>query len=276
MVATSDLAAQLRTATLIAAEAAELALLHRLRGVETLEKGPRDLVTEADRAVEALVAQRLAQAFPDDLVVGEEGTGAGQPLPPGLRCWYVDPIDGTTNYLKGLPTWGVSIGLADGAGDLLLGVIAMPAAGEVFTAARGHGAQRNGVPITCSTEARLDRTLIAHAHSSRSAERWGGAQPLRAAVGALMAASLGTRMQGCSVADLTSVATGRIDAAFVGGMHPWDVAAGLLIAREAGVVVTTPDGSPATGPATAFLASPAAVHHQIRDLLAEHGAVLTS
>lgn len=265
---------ELHAATLIAAEAAEVALSYQLRGVETQQKGPGDLVSEADRAVEALIATRLASAFPADHVVGEEGTGEGLVVPPGVRCWYVDPIDGTTNYLKGLPTWGISMGLADADGALLLGVIVLPVTGEVFTAARGHGAQRNGVPIRCSTESRLDRTLVTYALPGRSDEQWG--PTMFDGVRSLMAQALGTRMQGCSVADLTSVAMGRIDAVVAGGMSPWDVAAGLLIAAEAGVRITTPDGQISTGPDTAFVASPPAVHDDLRQVLDAWGALPVS
>lgn len=267
-----DLREQLRHATLIAADAAQLAL-HLQHRVEVEEKGHADLVSQADRAVEALITRRLEEAFPHDHVIGEEESGGDMTVPDGVRCWYVDPIDGTTNYLKGLPAWGISMGLADSDGALLLGVIVLPVTGEVFTAVRGQGAQRNGVPIRCSSADRLDRTLVAYAHVGDGPAAWGGEQALAAATGALMRITLGTRVQGCSVADLTGVATGRIDATFAGGMSPWDVAAGLLIAAEAGVQITTPDGRPVTGPSGAFLATPPATHAAIRDVLRDHGAV---
>ncbi|HUG82998.1 MAG TPA: inositol monophosphatase family protein [Euzebya sp.] len=269
----SSLLGDLDLALAIASDAGDLALSYLHRGVMTLQKGSRDLVSEADRAVERLIVDRLAEAFPADFVVGEEGTGGGLSPPADTRCWYVDPIDGTTNYLKGLPSWGVSIGLADHDGTLLVGVIVLPVSGEVFTAARGGGARRNGVPIRCSTEARLERTLLAHAHSPGSAEQWGGPGALTAATAGLMGQVLGTRLQGCSVADLASVAMGRIDATFAGGMSPWDVAAGLLIAAEAGARITTPDGRTSVGPDSAFLASSHGVHEALRAVLAQHGAI---
>lgn len=266
-----DLHAQVGVAAAIAVEAGELALRLRSRGVEVEQKGPGDLVSEADRAVEALIGRRLAVAFPDDHVVGEEGAGAGEPVADGARTWYVDPIDGTTNYLKGLPAWGVSMGLVDATGAVLLGVIVLPATGEVFSAARGQGARRNGVPIRCASETRLDRALIAYAMPGRSAEQWGA--EVFGRVRTLMSQALGTRMHGCAVADLTAVAAGRVDAVVAGGMSSWDVAAGLLIAAEAGARITTPDGATPLDPAAAFIVSAAPLHVAIRAILVGPEAV---
>ncbi|WP_370327909.1 inositol monophosphatase [Euzebya sp.] len=265
------LLADLATATEIAAAAASEALAWFHRDVEWVEKSSAtDLVSDADRAVEQLIVGRLHDAFAADDVVGEEGTDVDGTARDGARCWYVDPIDGTTNFLKRLPLWGISMGLADADDTLLAGVVVLPVTGEVFTAARGHGAWRNGVPIRCSDVDRLDRTLITYALAGDRGS-WGPAIAQGAL--ALAATALGTRMQGCSVADLTSVAMGRIDATIGGGMSKWDVAAGLLIAAEAGVRITTPDGAPSTGPDDAFVASPPAVHDAIRAVLADAGAL---
>ncbi len=272
----TDLGAELDLAVTIAAEAADVALGFFHRDLEWIEKNPRDLVSVADRTVEAHIVGRLATAFPDDAVVGEEGGGSGMVASVGQRCWHVDPIDGTTNFLKGLPSWGISMGLADVDGSLLLGVVVLPVPGEVFSALRGGGATRNGVPIHASRADRLDRCVVAYALAGRSAEDWGMGEGLRVGVARVMAQALGTRMQGCSVADLTSVAMGRIDATVAGGMSSWDVAAGLLIAAEAGAMITCPDGSPSVGADTAFIASPPAVHEEIRRLLLEDPAVTAS
>ncbi len=262
----SDLGVELDVATSIAADAADVALSFLHRGVEWVEKNPRDLVSEADRAVERLIVARLGRAFPDDDVVGEEGTaGTVGVATAGRRRWYVDPIDGTTNYLKGLPAWGVSLGLADPDDELLVGVIVLPVTAEVFTAVRGGGARRNGVPIRVSDPATLDRTVITYALAPRTPDQWGA--DLHPRLRTLMAQALGTRMQGCSVADLTSVAMGRIDATVAGGMSPWDVAAGLLLVAEAGGRITAPDGTPVTGPASAFVAGSPSVHPAILSVL---------
>ena len=270
---TARLRSELEVAATIAQDAADLAYSWFHRSVEWVEKGHADLVSVADRETEELIAGRLAEAFPDDLVIGEEGTGSELEPRPGQRRWYVDPIDGTTNFLKGLPNWGISIGLADGDDDLLLGVIAMPATGALFTAARGLGATRNGVPVRCHDTDDLGRTLVTYAITATGAAHFGGDDAMMTGFRALTRRTLGTRMQGCSVADLTALAEGTIDASMAGGMSKWDVAAGLLIAREAGVMITRPDGSPSTGPDTVYVASPPGVHAELRRILAENGAI---
>lgn len=267
------LRAELRTATTIGGQAADLAYSWFHRSVEWIEKGHADLVSVADRETEALIAERLAEAFPDDLVIGEEGTGAELVPQAGQRRWYVDPIDGTTNFLKGMPNWGISIGLADGNDDLLLGVVIMPVVGAVFTAGLGLGASRNGMPVQCHDTDDLGRTLVTYAITGSGAEHFGGDEAMMTGFRALTRRTLGTRMQGCSVADLTALADGTIDAAMVGGVNKWDVAAGLLIAREAGVRITRPDGAISTGPDTVFVASPPRVHAELREILARTGAI---
>lgn len=264
--AAQDLAHARAVASAIAAEAGELALSFFHREVRTEAKGAYDLVSEADRAVEALIVRRLGEAFPDDAVVAEEGSG-DETVGEGGRRWYVDPIDGTTNFLKGLPDWGVSIGLAGPGDEPLVGVIAMPRHGTLHSAARGQGTTRNGVPIRCSDVDRLDRTLVSHAHTRTSGEQWGGLDKLRRGYFGVATSSLGTRMQGCSVADLTRVADGVIDATWAGGMSRWDVAAGLVIMLEAGVRVTDVAGDDVTTVATAFVASPPGVHAALRALI---------
>lgn len=268
-----DLREVLRLATTIAADAGNIALSYWHQGVEWLEKSPRDLVSVADQTVETFIAERLGAAFPNDDVLGEEGTRSASGSERHGRCWYVDPIDGTTNYLKGLPNWGISMGLAAADGALLVGVVVLPVTGEVFCAAKGHGATRNGVAIHVSDVDRLDRTLVTYALTGSSGDQWAAHGGLSSGVRALMATTLGTRMQGCSVADLTSVAMGRIDATIAGGMSEWDVAAGLLIAAEAGAVITTPDGTTSRGPDLAFVASSPGVHDAIRQVLADNGAI---
>lgn len=257
-----DLATELDVAAGTAAEAAELlrSLFHHRP--PTLEKGDRDLVTQADLDSEALITRRLQAAFPDDVVIGEEGTGRGED-PTGRRRWYVDPVDGTTNFVKGLRSWGVSVGLCAADDTLLLGVIVLPLLGEVYTAVRGGGARRNGVPIRSSDVDRLDRLVVTYAHARGSAEQWGGERRFRAGIAAMMGATLGTRIQGCATADLTGVASGTLDVMWAGALSKWDVAAGLLIAQEAGAVATDPSGAPVTTPVPSFLLAPKAVHADV-------------
>ncbi|MGI9017696.1 MAG: inositol monophosphatase family protein [Euzebya sp.] len=142
-------------------------------------------------------------------------------------------------------------------------------AGEVALSFLHRGVEwieKNSRDLVSETD-RLDRTVIAYALTSQAAEQWGGQAAMDSGVRALSRQALGTRIQGCSVADLTSVAMGRIDATVAGGMSKWDVAAGLLIVAEAGGVITSPAGDHTSGPAAAFVASPPGVHDAIRALL---------
>lgn len=125
-------------------------------------KGAVDLVTDTDRAVEALVVERLRRAFPDHLIVGEEGSVGQPPARPraGQYAWYIDPLDGTTNFAHGHPHFAVSLGLARDD-ELLLGVVTDPLRGETFAAARGAGATLNGAPFRVSTVSELSRALLA-------------------------------------------------------------------------------------------------------------------
>lgn len=117
----------------------DLLLEYRERGVEVERKGRIDLVSEADRAAESLIRDHLTDAFPDDPIVGEEGEVLEEDVVAGHPRWYVDPLDGTTNYLHGASRWAVSLGWADPSGTIELGVVDAPAKGEPFTGERGHG-----------------------------------------------------------------------------------------------------------------------------------------
>lgn len=241
-------------------------LAHFHRGVKVEDKGDRDLVSVADREAEALLLDRLAAAFGDDAVVAEERDGHGTRAPAGRRRWYVDPLDGTVNFLKGLPLWGISLGLCDPDDRPLAGVIVFPLSGTTYTAVRDAGARRDGVPLQPTRADRLDRALAAFAHPG-AAGPWGGRDRVAAGRAALNGVMLGSRVQGCSVADLCAVADGTVDVLWTDGMAPWDVAAGLLIAREAGVQVTDPDGRAVDTPCGSFLATAPALHDTVRTLI---------
>lgn len=185
-----------------------------------------DVVTQMDRAAEKLIRERILAARPDDSFLGEEdGFTAGTS---GVR-WVVDPIDGTVNYLYGLPDWGVSVA-AEMDGEAVAAVICLPVRGEVFTAVKGGGAFLNGEPIRCTTGKMLGSALVG--------TEFGYAADDRAAQGGVMAAILprvqGVRVSGATVVDLAWVAAGRLDGWFMLGAQPWDVAAGLLLVSEAG------------------------------------------
>ncbi|HLI01328.1 MAG TPA: inositol monophosphatase family protein [Acidimicrobiales bacterium] len=204
---------------------------HRPTAEERRTKsGPADWVTDSDVAVERHVRHELAAAFPGHAVVGEE-LGRDEPADDRPR-WYLDPIDGTTNFVHGLAGYTFSLSLADGDG-LVLGVVANPRSGEVWDAVRGQGARLDGHPI--STTAATDLTggivlteLAAH-------QVWPG---LAEAMADLSHRHCATRILGSSAVSVVSVAAGRAAGVLFGGnAHPIDVSAGVLIAREAGAVV---------------------------------------
>jgi myo-inositol-1(or 4)-monophosphatase len=205
-----------------------------------------DMVTEMDRAAEALIIEALSTARPDDGFLGEEGTDRAGTS--GLR-WVVDPLDGTTNYLYGYPAWSVSIAAVDDAGSLV-GVVHDPRAGETFTAVRGAGAWCDGLAISVGRPPDLASTLVGTGFAYRAQERaW------QAAVLAhVLPRVRDIRRAGSAALDLCSVGAGRLDAYYERGIMPWDSAAGILVASEAGAQWTAL--SAADHPAGLAIASP--------------------
>ncbi|WP_261165777.1 inositol monophosphatase family protein [Microbacterium sp. Marseille-Q6965] len=217
----------------IAAEAAELAARRRAEGVAIAASKSTlaDIVTEADREVEALIRARLAAHRPDDAFFGEEsGTDTGTS---GIT-WVVDPIDGTVNYAFGMPAWAVSIGVVEGGADpmtwhALAGVVHAPVLGEVFEAAAGDGAWLGGRRLAVTREAPAG-ALIATGFSYDAASR----QEQLALVQRVMPLARDLRRIGAASLDLAYVAAGRLDAYYERGLRPWDLAAGTLLVQEAG------------------------------------------
>lgn len=200
-------------------------------------KGVVDLVTETDRAVERLVTERLHAAFPDHVVVGEEAASAagGARRPPAARfAWYLDPLDGTTNFAHRHPHFAVSLGLARGA-ELLLAVVADPLRDETFVAVRGGGATLNDAPIRVSATAELAAALLA---TGTPYDRRAQADLYLGVIRDFMLRSQGIRRAGSAALDLCWVACGRLDAYWEWRLGPWDVAAGALLVREAGGAVS--------------------------------------
>lgn len=207
-----------------------------------------DMVTELDRASEAIVVSSLLAARPDDAIVGEEGADLAGTS--GIS-WLVDPIDGTTNLLYDLPGWAVSIAAADASGTVAA-VVYVPTFGDLFRAVRGGGALLNGRPISCRDRGDLATALIGTGFAYRAEKR--------AEQGQLAARLLplvrDLRRSGAAAVDLCSVACGRLDGYYEEGLAPWDLAAGALIAHEAGAVLTDLDGGPVR-PASVLAAGPA-------------------
>ncbi len=234
-------------------------LLERVDGpLETRQKGARgDLVTIADRASETLIVERLLAGFPDSAILGEEGgTHAGTS---GER-WIVDPLDGTTNYAHGYPMYCVSIAY-ERAGEVLAGVIYAPRLGELFAAAKGRGATRNGAPIRVSAAGTLDDALVCTGFVPARYER-NGANFAR-----LSHLAQAVRRDGSAALDAAFVACGTFDAFWEFDLKAWDVAAGGLIVREAGGTVTAIDGSAYAVEGGSFLATNGAIHAAMRDAL---------
>jgi myo-inositol-1(or 4)-monophosphatase len=222
----------------IAIEAGELAARRRAEGVEVAatKSSIVDVVTAADREVEELVRARIADARPDDAILGEEGGVAAGTS--GLT-WVVDPIDGTVNYLYGIPHYAVSIAVVEGDPDpatrsALAGAVFAPPAGELFHAAQGGGAFLNDHPIFVNPRPPLEQALIGtgFAYNAETRARQGEV------VARLLPRVRDIRRQGVASLDLCAVACGRLDGVFERTLSPWDHAAGALIAREAGAVVT--------------------------------------
>lgn len=221
-------------AVAVARETAALALEVRERVVDRerldTKSSATDVVTEGDTACEALVRERLAGARPDDLVLGEEGGTTGTPAPGQVR-WIVDPIDGTVNYTHGLPWFSVSLG-AEVDGHIVAGAVVEPVSGRVWRAARGHGAHRDGVSLRASG---LDDLRLAVIGTGLGYDP--GRRSRQAGVLARIAARIGdVRRTGCASLDLCAVAAGWLDGFYEHGLHSWDVAAGGLVAEEAGAV----------------------------------------
>ena len=227
----------LTIASTISIRASELAKKLRTEGIEVAatKSSPVDVVTEADRETEALIRSMLAQARPDDGFFGEE-TGAETGVS-GLT-WIVDPIDGTVNYLYGIPHYGVSIAVVEGEPDpltwtALAGAVINPATGELFTATLGGGAYLGGASITVAEPVDLSQALVATGFSYDSVVR--GEQG--AVIAGLLSRVRDIRRMGTASLDLCFVASGRYNAYFERTLSPWDHAAGALIAREAGAMV---------------------------------------
>lgn len=221
----------------IATEAAALAARRRADGVEVADRKSSivDVVTAADREVEALVHDRIRAARPGDGFFGEE-TGAA----PGTTdiTWVVDPIDGTVNYLYGSPQYAVSIGVVRGEPDParwepVAGVVVAPATGDVYRAVAGGPATRNGQPIAVSAPASLAETLVATGFGYTADRR----REQVAVLAGLLGEVRDIRRGGSAALDCCAVGAGVVDAYYERGINPWDMAAGAVVAASAGAVV---------------------------------------
>jgi len=254
----------------VAVEAARAAgglLLERFRagtpGAVTMKSSPTDPVSEADRAAEWTIRDVLAARRPDDAVVGEEGADVAGDS--GLR-WVVDPLDGTVNYLYGLPAWTVTLACQRGSTDTLAGVVFDPVREELFAATSDGPAFRQAagdmLELSTPRATSLDQALVAtgFGYSPELRERQG-----EVAVRVLRAAR-DLRRIGSAAMDLAWTASGRLDAFYERGLNPWDAAAGMLICARAGLEVRTL--APADGLPGGVLAAPAAFAGELEALVA--------
>ena len=252
----ADRRALLATCVAAAARAAEVvrAGAERRDTLAWEAKGRFDFVSDVDRASEAALAEIVRQRHPDATLLAEEGSPDAS-ASHGL-VFVADPLDGTTNFLHGLPWYAVSIAaLVDG--ELAAGAIINAATGALFTATAGGGARHAGAPIRVSAIDDPSRALVATGFPFSREEEIARYVPMLPAV---MRATAGIRRCGAAALDLADVACGRYEAFFELRLSPWDIAAGLLLVREAGGIVTTLDGTPCPVAETSVVAGNRAMH----------------
>jgi myo-inositol-1(or 4)-monophosphatase len=261
----------------IAREAGALLLHYFHQGLKIEYKGDADLVTAADRAAETLIRERISKLFPSHDVLGEE---QGLNDQRGDYRWYVDPLDGTTNFAHGYPVFAVSMALEHQAvaerssgqqGRRIAGVIYDPTRDELFTAEQGRGAHLNGKPIHVSKAAQLKECLVATGFPSHKRHK----NPNIYFYHQITLRTHGVRRAGSAALDLCNVACGRFDGFWEFNLNPWDTAAGVLIVEEAGGKVSRFDGSPFELDSRETLASNGLVHeallHEFQQIFAGRG-----
>jgi myo-inositol-1(or 4)-monophosphatase len=212
----------------IAHEAGRLARSYfgRRDQLEIEHKGMQDLVSIADRAVEELIRERLRRAFPDDALIGEEGGGAA--IQDGQGVWVIDPIDGTMNFLRGIPYWSVAIAYVRGR-TTEIGITYDPVRDELFAARRGGGATRDGQPMRVSGGSDPRQAVLGHTFSFKIE-----IEPYVRTLAALLESGCDHRRLGSTALMMCHVADGRLDGCISLLCHSWDVIGGLLLVREAG------------------------------------------
>ncbi len=254
----------------IAREAGALLRDYYHRGVSAEYKGDVDIVTVADRASEKLIVSRLHEALPTHGVYGEEGTRSG--LEAEYR-WYVEPLDGPTNFAHGFPVFAVVMGCERRApglkpeedGEMVAGVIYDPLRDEMFTAARGEGAKLNGKPIHVSRAKLLQESLIATGFPSQKRHE----SPNVHFYQEFTLRSHGVRRAGAAAIDLAYVALGRLEGYWEFKLNPWDTSAGYLLVEEAGGAVTHFDGSKFTLDSREVLATNGLIAAEMQQLFAD-------
>jgi myo-inositol-1(or 4)-monophosphatase len=260
----------LRDAAIEWAREAGVVLREAHGGAHALErKSAIDLITETDRRAEALILERLRQRFPGHAVLAEEsgahqagGLAAVSATESAVR-WLIDPLDGTTNFAHNYPFFCVSIGV-EVAGRLAAGVVYDPVREELFAAAAGHGATLNGAALRVSQVDRLEDSLLVTGFPYDVREHPERHVPL---FQAFLTRAQGLRRDGSAALNLCYLAMGRFDGFWEGSLSPWDMAAGVLIVREAGGEVTRYDGAPFTLDGRQILATNGRIHAEMMGVL---------
>ncbi|MBI3014895.1 MAG: inositol monophosphatase [Candidatus Tectomicrobia bacterium] len=250
----------LQAAREMALKAGKLLKEYWVRGVEVEYKGEINLVTEADRASEALILSEIRRRFPDHSIVAEE---SAPKQVPGEFCWYVDPLDGTTNFAHKLPYFSVSIGVRRGQ-EMVAGVIYDPILEELFCAARGEGATCNDRLIRVSPQKNLGESLLVTGFNYTIRQDSG--QVFEHFRNFTMVAQ-GVRRVGSAALDLCYVACGRYEGFWERDLSPWDTAAGTLLVEEAGGRVTQFGGEPFDLYGAEVLASNSLIHETMTEVL---------
>jgi myo-inositol-1(or 4)-monophosphatase len=224
------------------------------------KKGANDLVTEADTESEKIIIKTILQAFPDHAVLAEEsGLNQGKID----HMWIIDPLDGTTNFAHKLGLFSISIAYAVDR-EIILGLVLSPLTGELFTAMKGRGADLNGRAINVSNTKTVSESLLVTGFPYNFKEM---RTPLATRFSSCLQASQGLRRLGSAAIDLCYVACGRFDGFWEQNLKPWDTAAGALIAREAGAIVTDFSNHAFTIDKTEILATNGHIHHEMLELL---------
>ncbi|MFP3941967.1 MAG: inositol monophosphatase family protein [Thermoanaerobaculia bacterium] len=242
-------------------------VLRRLYGAASLDvrlKGRNDLVSRADHESEEVVLGRIRREFPDHAILSEEGGGgAGS----AAYQWVVDPLDGTNNFLQGLPYFCCSVGCLDAAGEPVAGAVYEPLADRLFAAARGHGATVDGEALRISEHPGLDGAFLATGYPFRA---HAALDRYLACFREVFLQARGIRRCGSAALDLAHTAAGVFDGFFEFALSPWDVAAGVVLIREAGGVVTDLDGGERFLATGNLVAGGPGVHRELRAAVARH------
>jgi myo-inositol-1(or 4)-monophosphatase len=235
------------------------------------EKSPGDLVSEVDRESQRMASALLLDRTPEAVMLAEEdiGQGSGEPAPGARLTWIVDPLDGTANFLHRFPMFAISIAAAEGR-ELLAAAVLNPATGECFAAALGEGATLNGAPIRVSEEKTLDRSLLATGWPFRRKHLL---PPYMEVFKGILARAQGMRRAGSASLDLSYAAAGRLEGFWEYGLGLWDVAAGALIVREAGGMISDFDGTQGWWESGDIVASNGLIHEELIEVAGTPGGI---